>query len=298
MAYISVAEAAKRWGLSERSVRNYCALGRLRGAFIIGKTWNIPETAAKPQRLNRHSEDLDGLLSRLKAEKKSRLPGGIYHHIQIDLTYNSNHMKGSRLTCDQTRFIFDTNTISAAEPVRVDDVVETANHFRCIDMVIDSAAYALSESFIKQLHGVAKNGTSDSRSERFAVGEYKKLPNEIGGRMTTAPEQVAAAMKQLLAEYNAQKGKTLDELLDFHYRFEAIHPFQDGNGRVGRLLLFKECLRNNVVPFIITDDLKLCYCRGLQNWPTDRTCLRDTCLTAQDQFKKVLDYFKIAYKQN
>ena len=295
VGYISVAEAARRWGLSERSVRNYCANGRIDGAFITGKTWNIPDSAAKPERLNKHAVLQADLLSRLRAEKKAKLPGSIYHRVQIDLTYNSNHMEGSRLTHDQTRLIFETNTLGVTEAVNVDDVVETANHFRCIDMVIDNAAYPLSESFIKQLHLTLKSGTSDSRQDWFAVGEYKKLPNEVGGRETTAPEKVAAAMKKLLSDYNARKEKTLDGLLDLHYRFEAIHPFQDGNGRVGRLILFKECLRDSIVPFIITDELKLFYYRGLQNWPKDRAYLRDTCLTAQDQFKKVLDYFQIAY---
>ena len=296
MNCISVAEAARHWGLSERSVRNYCAAGRVQGAFLAGKTRNIPETAEKPERLNKHEDAPKDLLSRLRAEKKAKLHGGIYHRVQIDLTYNSNHIEGSRLTHDQTRLIFETNTIGAIETVRVDDVVETANHFRCIDLIIDNAAYMPSESFIKQLHGVLKSGTSDSRLDWFAVGDYKKIPNEVGGKETTAPERVAAEMKKLLAEYNAEKAKTFDELLDFHYRFASIHPFQDGNGRVGRLLLFKECLRNGIVPFIITDELKLFYYRGLQNWPTERGYLRDTCLTAQDQFKKVLDYFRVAYE--
>ena len=295
MGYISVAEAARRWGLSERSVRNYCAIGRIDGAFITGKTWNIPDSAVKPERLNKRTGLPADLLSRLRAEKKAKLPGGVYHRVQIDLTYNSNHMEGSRLTHDQTRLIFETNTLGVTEAVNVDDVVETANHFRCIDMVIDGAAHALSESFIKQLHSTLKSGTSDSRRDWFAVGEYKKLPTEVGGRETTAPEKVAADMKKLLSDYNANKKKTLEDLLDFHYRFEAIHPFQDGNGRVGRLILFKECLRNGIVPFIVTDELKLFYYRGLQNWPKDRAYLLDTCLTAQDQFKKVLDYFQIAY---
>jgi len=295
MNYISVAEAARRWGLSERSVRNYCAAGRVEGAFLTGKTWNIPETAEKPARLNGRREQPMDLLSRLKAEKRARLHGGIYHRLQIDLTYNSNHMEGSRLTHDQTRYIFETNTIGAGEVVRVDDVVEAANHFKCIDMVIDSATRPLSESFIKELHAVLKSGTSDSRLDWFAVGNYKRVPNEVGGKETTPPRQVAAAMKELLAQYNAGKEKTLDDLLEFHYRFESIHPFQDGNGRVGRLLLFKECLRFGIVPFIIADDLKMFYYRGLQYWSTERGYLRDTCLAAQDAFKRVLSYFQIPY---
>lgn len=171
--------------------------------------------------------------------------------------------------------------------------METANHFRCIDLMIDAASHAPSESMIKQLHAVLKNGTTDSRKEWFAVGDYKRFPNEVGGRDTTAPEDVPAAMKALLRDYNAKKEKTFDDLLDFHYRFERIHPFHDGNGRVGRLLLFKECLRYGIVPFIITDDLKAFYYRGLQTWETEPGCLRDTCGPAQDRFQQVLEYFNI-----
>lgn len=298
MKYISVAEAAKKWGVSERSVRGYCAGGKIDGAFLTGKTWNIPETAKKPDRINKKTDAPKTLLTVLKAEKAAKLHGGIYHKIQIDLTYNSNHMEGSRLTHDQTRYIFETNTIGVSDgAVKVDDVVETANHFKCIDMVIDSANYALSEAFIKQLHAVLKSGTSDSRLDWFVVGDYKKLPNEVGGMDTTAPENVGAEIKKLLAEYNSIANKTFDDLLDFHYRFERIHPFQDGNGRVGRLLLFKECLRNNIVPFIIEDDLKMFYYRGLKEWRNERGYLRDTCLSAQDRFKKYLDYFRIPYNQ-
>lgn len=297
MNYISVSEAARRWGLSERSVRNYCAAGRIEGAFLTGKTWNIPETAQKPQRLNGHKDVPENLLSRLRAEKKTGMHGGIYHRIQIDLTYNSNHIEGSRLTHDQTRYIFETNTIGSSDALIVDDIVETANHFKCIDMIIDNAANAPSESFIKQLHAMLKNGTSDSRLDWFAVGEYKKVPNEVGGKETTSPGLVGTEMKKLLSDYNCVKEKNFDDLLDFHYRFETIHPFQDGNGRVGRLLLFKECLRNHIVPFIITDELKMFYYRGLQNWKTERGYLRDTCLTAQDEFKRVLDYFRVPYDE-
>lgn len=298
MKYISVAEAAKKWGVSERSVRGYCAGGKIGGAFLTGKTWNIPETAKKPDRINKKTDAPKTLLTVLKAEKAAKLHGGIYHKIQVDLTYNSNHIEGSRLTHDQTRYIFETNTIGVSDgAVKVDDVVETANHFKCIDMVIDSANYALSEAFIKQLHTVLKSGTSDSRLDWFVVGDYKRLPNEVGGMDTTAPENVGAEIKKLLAEYNSIANKTFDDLLDFHYRFERIHPFQDGNGRVGRLLLFKECLRNNIVPFIIEDDLKMFYYRGLKEWRNERGYLRDTCLSAQDRFKKYLDYFRIPYNQ-
>ena len=296
MDFISVSETAKRWGVSERSVRNYCAQGRIAGAFLTGKTWNIPTTAEKPDRLNKHVDMPKTLLDVLRAEKTAKLHGGIYHRIQIDLTYNSNHIEGSRLTHDQTRFIFETNTIGMSDgAVKVDDIVETANHFKCIDMVIDSAAHVLSEAFIKQLHATLKSGTSDSRQDWFAVGDYKKLPNEVGGMDTAQPEEVAAQMKKLLSEYNASKEKTFDDVIDFHYRFERIHPFQDGNGRVGRLILFKECLRNNIVPFIIDEDTKLYYYRGLKEWEREKGYLRDTCLAAQDKFKKYLDYFRIPY---
>ena len=298
MRYLSVVEVAKSWGISERSVRNYCAQGRVEGAFLTGKTWNIPIDAQKPERVPKKSEKPVTLLDVLKREKQSKLSGGIYHKVQVDLTYNSNHIEGSRLTHDQTRYIFETNTIGMSEQsVNVDDIVETANHFKCIDMIIDEANYQLTEKFIKQLHGTLKNGTSDSRKEWFAVGDYKLLANEVGGRETTSPKKVADEMKTLLRNYNEKAEKTLEDILAFHAKFERIHPFQDGNGRVGRLIMFKECLRNNIVPFIITDELKLFYYRGLSEWNNERGYLRDTCLTAQDQFKMVMDYFEIKYEE-
>lgn len=299
MGYLSVAEIAKKWRLSERAVRNYCAQGRVSGAFLTGKTWNIPEDAQKPSRVRAQAAAPTTLLSVLQREKQSRLPGGIYHSVQIDLTYNSNHIEGSRLSREQTRFIFETNTIGIEkQAVNVDDVVETANHFRCIDMVIDDANRALSQAMIKRLHEILKSGTSDSRQDWFAVGEYKKLPNEVGGQETVAPEDVENRMRALLNAYNAKTRKTLRDLLDFHVQFESIHPFQDGNGRVGRLILFKECLKNDIVPFIITDDLKMFYYRGIREWKTEPGYLTDTCLTAQDHFKALMDYFRIPYAPN
>lgn len=296
MNYISVSAAAKKWGISERSVRNYCAAGRVSGATLIGKTWMIPENAEKPIRKARSDAAPDTLLDILKIEKDASLPGGIYHKVQIDLTYNSNHIEGSRLTHDQTRYIFETNTIGITDKsIKVDDIVETTNHFRCIDLVIENASSTLSESFIKELHRILKNGTSDSRLSWFAVGDYKRLPNEVGGRDTTLPEHVSMEMRSLLSSYNEKKDKSFEEILDFHYRFERIHPFQDGNGRVGRLILFKECLRNNIVPFIIDEELKMFYYRGLSEWTRERGFLVDTCLAAQDKFKKYLNYFKIPY---
>ena len=296
MNYISVSDAAKKWNISERNVRNYCAEGRVDGALLVGKTWMIPATAEKPMRKNRKTAATQTLLDILKRERKASLSGGIYHKVQIELTYNSNHIEGSRLTHDQTRYIFETNTIGiTGESVNVDDIVEASNHFRCIDMVIENANGTLSESFIKELHRVLKSGTSDSRLSWFAVRDYKKLPNEVGGRDTALPEDVAPQMKALIKSYNEEKKKTLEDILDFHYRFECIHPFQDGNGRVGRLILFKECLKNNIVPFIIDEELKMFYYRGLAEWTRERGYLTDTCLTAQDKFKKYLDYFKIPY---
>ena len=296
MRYLSVAETAKRWDISERSVRNYCAHGRVPGAFLTGKTWNVPEDAAKPLRANQKENKPKTLLSILQEEKKSKYSGGIYHKTQIDLTYNSNHMEGSRLTYDQTRYIFETNTISVEnETLNVDDVIETANHFRCIDMIIDNAKSALSEKFIKELHLILKSGTSDSRLEWFSVGDYKKRPNEAGGMPTAMPEEAADKMKALLTEYNGKEEKTFEDILDFHVKFERIHPFQDGNGRVGRLIMFKECLKYNIVPFIIEDNLKMFYYRGLKEWNNEKGYLTDTCLTAQDKYKAYLDYFRIVY---
>lgn len=296
MNYLSVAETAKKWNMSERGVRNYCAQGKIPGAFLTGKTWNIPESAVKPGRVNARSSAPKTLLDILKAEQAAKTPGGIYHKVQIELTYNSNHIEGSRLTHAQTRYIFETNTIGAdGASMNVDDILETANHFKCIDIIIEQANYQLTEKFIKQLHLTLKNGTSDSRKNWFAVGDYKRLPNEVGGRDTTPPENVAAKMGALLEDYNAVKKKTFTEILDFHYHFESIHPFQDGNGRVGRLIMFKECLRNGIVPFIISDEMKMFYYRGLHEWNSEKGYLTDTCLSAQDTFKKYLEYFWIPY---
>lgn len=236
------------------------------------------------------------LLHILREQKLMKLKGGIYHRTQIDLTYSSNHIEGSRLTHDQTRYIFETNTIGITnESLNVDDIIETTNHFRCIDLIIDRAEEKLSESFIKELHLILKTGTSDHRKDWFAVGDYKRLPNEVGGQATCPPEDVHHQMKALLNEYNAKKGKTLEDIVNLHQRFETIHPFQDGNGRVGRLIMFKECLANNLVPFIITEDLKFFYYRGLREWPHIQSYLLDTCLAAQDNYKIILDYFRIKY---
>lgn len=299
MRYFSAIEMAKIWAISVRSVRNYCTQGRVDGAFLAGKTWQIPGDAKKPERLNKKKMEEITLLDILKEQKVSKYSGGIYHKTQINLTYNSNHIEGSCLSHDQTRYIFETNTIGLEnEVLNVDDILETANHFRCIDMIIDHAKDVLSEKFIKELHFVLKNGTSDSRKEWFVVGDYKKIPNEVGGMNTTLPEEVAQRMKELLKEYNDKKEKSFEDILDFHVKFERIHPFQDGNGRVGRLILFKECLKYNIVPFIIDDHLKMFYYRGLKEWDYEKGYLIDTCLSAQDKYKADLDYFRIAYENN
>lgn len=299
MNYLSVSQMAKKWDMSERGVRKYCAEDKIPGAFLTGKTWNIPENAEKPERKNKKRDEPQNLLERLRAEKKASVKGGIYHKIQIELTYNSNHIEGSKLTHDQTRYIFETNTIGAEnDALNVDDIIETANHFKCIDMVIDNATYRLTEKFIKELHFTLKSGTSDSRKNWFNVGEYKKLPNEVGGKETAKPEDTANKIKTILKDYNQKDEHTLEEIIDFHYRFETIHPFQDGNGRVGRLIMFKECLKNNIVPFIIDDSLKMFYYRGLSEWNNEKGYLMDTCLAAQDKFKKYLEYFKVPYTNN
>ena len=284
MKYISVSEFAERHGISERTARNYCSLGRIEGAYLLGKTWSIPEDAQLPSRRNR-TKKVSPLLQVLREQQQMHIKGGIYHRTQIDLTYNSNHIEGSRLTHDQTRYIFETNTIGIeGESIRVDDIIETVNHFRCIDLIIEQAEVKLTESLIRELHLILKTGTTDSRKQWFAVGDYKRLPNEVGGTETTPPENVHREIKALLSEYNSKKTRTLEDIIDLHQRFETIHPFQDGNGRVGRLILFKECLANGYVPFIITEELKLFYYRGLREWGS-----------AQDSYKAMLDYFKIKY---
>ena len=261
MGFLSAVEIAELWGISERSVRNYCSTGRVPGAFLVGKTWNIPADAVKPSRKNAKTSSISPLLSRLVEEKASKIKGGIYHKLQVELTYNSNHQ----------------------------------NHFRAIDYVIDHAKDPLTELTIKDLHRILKTGTTDSAKDWFAVGDYKRLPNEVGGRETTLPENVAKEMKSLLKAYNSNNSHSFEDIVDYHVRFERIHPFQDGNGRVGRLIMLKEYLAHNVVPFVITDDMKSFYYRGLSKWDKENGYLLDTCLTAQDRFKATLDYFRIPY---
>lgn len=296
MEFLSAVEIAELWGVSERSVRNYCAQGRVPGAFLAGKTWSIPADATKPLRSNAKALTESPLLARLREEKATKTKGGIYHKVQVELTYNSNHIEGSKLSLDQTRLIFETATVGIeGESVRVDDIVEAQNHFRAIDYIIDQTQSPLSEGMIKELHCILKTGTTDSTRDWFAVGEYKRLPNEVSSRKTALPENVAKEMKALLKAYGPHMHRSLEDIIEFHVRFERIHPFQDGNGRVGRLVMFKDCLANDIVPFIIADDMKAFYYRGLTEWNTEKGYLTETCLAAQDRFKAALDYFRIEY---
>ena len=294
--YLTSNEISKIWKVSERSVRDYCSKGRVIGAYLDGKTWMIPEDASKPKRQTRHSNKKRNLLETLKLEKESQIKGGIYHKLQIEMTYNSNHMEGSKLTHDETRYIYETKTIGIENnTVRIDDIMETVNHFRCIDLAIDFANRKLSESFIKQLHLILKTNTEDSRKPWFKVGDYKLVENLAGDRETVHPDNVKEEMRKLLSNYLKKDKHSFEEIVAFHVEFEKIHPFQDGNGRVGRLIAFKECLKNNIVPFIILDSKKMFYYRGLKNWNEERGWLIDTCLDGQDTVKAYLDYFKIEY---
>ncbi|CAM2804936.1 Fic family protein [Actinomyces slackii] len=236
------------------------------------------------------------LLDRLRAEKAQGIKGGIYYRLQIDLTYSSNRIEGSRLSEEQTRLIFETRTLDASGgPVRVDDVVETSNHFRAVDAVIDHAGEPLDQEALKRLHGLLKAATADAGKEWFAVGAYKRVPNEAGGQTTTAPEDVDDEIATILIGYEPERPHTLEEIVDMHVRFERIHPCQDGNGRVGRLVMLRECLASDVVPFVITDDMKAFYYRGLREWDSHPGFLLETCRAAQDRFMQYLDYFRIPY---
>ena len=295
MEFISVKEYALAHGVAERTVRNYCVQGKIPGVQLIGKTWSIPADAQLPGRTNAKIKE-SPLLTALREQKESKMKGGIYHRTQIELTYNSNHIEGSRLSKDQTRYIFETSTIGVTDgAVNVDDIIETTNHFRCIDLIIDKAVEPLTEDMIKHLHKILKTGTTDANKSWFAVGEYKRLPNEVGGMETVEPEKVVTSIRELLKSYRKKSSISFEDILDFHEQFETIHPFQDGNGRVGRLIMFKECLHHDIVPFIITDELKMYYYRGLHEWKRIPGYLTDTCLTAQDMYKTILDYFRIKY---
>lgn len=271
----TIAKIAKGEKLSKRSMQKI--------ADYLGKD---------PAVLMREVSD-NKILQVLREEKEMRLSGGLYHELQVRMTYNSNHIEGSRLSEDQTRLIFETNTIDACEGVPVDDILETVHHFRAIDYVIDTAEEALTEEIIKHLHFILKHDTKDSTLSWFAVGDYKKRANVVGGRDTAKPSEVHARMKELLEEYNTKKNVTVEDIIALHAEFEYIHPFQDGNGRVGRLITLKECLRHNVIPFIIEDSKKNFYYRGLKEWRNEKGWLTDTCLDGQDTFVRLLDMLEI-----
>lgn len=246
----------------------------------------------KPEDICRNITD-NIVLQTLRDEKSIRMSGGLYHELQVRMTYNSNHIEGSRLSEDQTRLIFETNTMDVGEGIPVDDIIETVNHFRAIDYVIDHAEEPLTENIVKELHHILKQGTMDSSLPWFAVGDYKKRANVVGGRETAKPKDVPVRMKSLLSDYESIDLVTIDDIIRFHYAFERIHPFQDGNGRVGRLIALKECLRFDIVPFIIEDSKKMFYYRGLSEWEREKGYLTDTCLDGQDTFKRLLAMFDI-----
>jgi len=288
----SVDEISVKWHVSPRSVRNYCAQGRIADAILVGKTWMLPANAEKPVRKPRFDQMPQSVAGLLKMEMESHLKGGLYHRLQIDFTYNTNHMEGSRLTHEQTRWIFETMTIGdLPSDVKLDDVYETSNHFRCIDKVIGSCGAALTEAYVKDLHRILKTGTTDAAKPWFAVGDYKRLENVVGDRETCPAKDVHREMAKLLKEYAASE-KTFEDIVGFHVRFEGIHPFQDGNGRVGRLILLKECLKNGFTPFVISENIKQYYYLGLEDWRQGRReRLLDTCRTGQDVFALGLRQF-------
>lgn len=297
MKYLKVKEIAKKRELNERTIRVYCENDKIEGVYKKGKTWFIPENATKPIKIKNLKSDRK-LLNVLRIEKNNHYKGGIYHKIQILLTYNSNHIEGSKLSEEETRFIFETKTIGKLkENLNIDDLIETSNHFSCVNLVIDKANSKLNENFIKKLHFILKNGTSDSRISWFNVGDYKLIENEINGISTTPPKDVKNEIKLLLDNYNLIENKKIEDLIEFHYKFEKIHPFQDGNGRIGRLILFKECLKYNFIPIIIKDENKGFYYNGLNKFKENKGYLISTCLASQEDFIPVLDKFNINYKK-
>ena len=276
-------------GISSRTVAKI-GRGEKIAAHVLAKI--AAYLSCTPEELYRCISD-NLLLQTLRDEKSIRMPGGLYHELQVRMTYNSNHIEGSKLSEDQTRLIFETNTVDVGEGIPVDDIIETVNHFRAIDYVIDHAEEPLTEDIIKELHRILKQSTKDSTLSWFAVGDYKKRANVVGGRETAKPKDVPARMKALLSDYESLDAVSIENVIEFHYNFERIHPFQDGNGRVGRLIALKECLRHGIVPFIIEDSKKMFYYRGLSEWESERGYLTDTCLDGQDTFKKLLSIFDI-----
>jgi Fic family protein len=285
--FLTIKEIATMWGLTERAVRKYCQSGKIAGIKRDKKSYLIPQTALPPDRINAKKYSENNLLNILKYEKDNHIKGGVYHKIQIAFTYNSNHIEGSTLTEEQTRYIFETATLGETNGVRVNDIIETTNHFKCIDYVIDHATKPITEKIVKELHRILKTQTVDEKQKWFRVGDYKLRSNEVGGQSTTPPAQVPTEMAKLID----RKIENFDQIVEFHQNFETIHPFQDGNGRVGRLVMLHHCLLNSVVPIIITDDKKLFYYRGLREWKNDRGFLLDTCKHMQDLVTEWLKYF-------
>lgn len=288
--HITKSDLTKELGISSRTVSKI-AKGEKIADRILKKI--ADHLGCEAGVLCRYESD-NVLLQTLRDEKYAKISGGIYHELQVRLTYNSNHIEGSKLSEDQTRMIFETNTVDAGDGIPVDDIIETANHFRAIDYVIDAAEEKLSEDIVKRLHLILKQSTKDASLSWFAVGDYKKRANVVGGKETVKPKDVPSEMQRLITEYEAKESVKIEDIIAFHSEFEHIHPFQDGNGRVGRLIALKECLRHGITPFIIEDSKKAFYYRGLSEWPREKGYLTDTCLDGQDTFKKLLDAFDIS----
>jgi Fic family protein len=288
---IGKTELSERLGMSSRTIAKIGKGEKLsrRSIQMIADYLGV----TPDQLMNEVSENK--ILQVLREEKEIKLPGGLYHELQVRMTYNSNHIEGSKLSEDQTRLIFETNTIDVGDGIPVDDVLETVHHFRAIDYVIDMAEDELTEEIIKHLHYILKHDAKDQALGWFAVGDYKKRANVVGGRETSKPSDVHKHMMALLKDYNAKENVTVEDIIAFHAEFEYIHPFQDGNGRVGRLVAFKECLRHGVIPFIIEDAKKNYYYRGLAKWRDEKGWLTDTCLDGQDTFKRLMDMLEIQY---
>jgi len=286
---IGKTELSTRLGLSTRTIAKI-GKGEKLSARSLRKIGDY--LGVDPQILMKEVSD-NKILQILREEKDMKLPGGLYHELQVRMTYNSNHIEGSKLSEEQTRLIFETNTIDVGDGIPVDDVLETVHHFRAIDYVIDIAEDELTENMIKHMHYILKHDTKDSTLAWFAVGDYKKRANVVGGRETSKPSEVHKHMMTLLESYNAKKNVTVEDIIALHAEFEYIHPFQDGNGRVGRLIALKECLRHNVIPFIIEDEKKSYYYRGLSEWKNEKGWLTDTCLDGQDTFIRLMDMLEI-----
>lgn len=287
-------ELANELGISSRTIAKIA-----KGEKLSKRTMDkiASYLGVTPEMIIREESD-NRILQILREEKEIQLPGGLYHELQVRMTYNSNHIEGSKLSEEQTRLIFETNTIDMGDGIPVDDILETVHHFRAIDYCIDVAEEKLTEQMIKKFHYILKHDTKDSTLSWFAVGDYKKRANVVGGRETSKPLEVSNHMKKLLEVYNAKNDVKIEDIIELHAKFEQIHPFQDGNGRVGRLIVLKECLKNNIIPFIIEDSKKSFYYRGLSKWNDEKGWLIDTCLDGQDTFIKLLDMLEIPYQKD